>query len=74
MKPTGPQDLPDLSNLIKSYDVRGVVGEDLTDEIATAIGAAFADEIVVPDGAPAVAIGTICATRDRSLPQRWPRV
>ena len=57
MKATGVQDLPDLSNLIKSYDVRGVVGEDLTDEIATAIGAAFADEIVVPDRAPAVAIG-----------------
>ena len=32
---------PDLSGLIKSYDVRGVVGEDLTHEVATAIGAAF---------------------------------
>ncbi|MGC4173818.1 phosphomannomutase/phosphoglucomutase [Demequina sp.] len=48
---------PDLSQLIKSYDVRGVVGEDLTDEVAVAIGAAFADEIVIPDGARHVAIG-----------------
>jgi phosphomannomutase len=51
------QSAPDLSQLIKSYDVRGVVGEDLTDEIATAIGAAFAETIVLPDGASTVAIG-----------------
>ena len=49
--------VPDLSGLIKSYDVRGVVGKDLTEEIATAIGAAFADEIVLPDGETRVAIG-----------------
>ena len=47
----------DLSNLIKSYDVRGIVGVDLTEEIATAIGAAFAEEIVLPDGETHVAIG-----------------
>ena len=52
-----PPAAPDLSRLIKSYDVRGVVGEDLTDEVATAIGAAFADEIVLPDGAATVVIG-----------------
>ena len=57
MKNPGARALPDLSRLIKSYDVRGVVGEDLTEEVATAIGAAFADEIVVPDGASQVAIG-----------------
>jgi len=49
--------LPDLSNLIKSYDVRGIVGEELTEEVATAIGAAFADAIVVPEGDSAVVIG-----------------
>jgi len=48
---------PDLTNLIKSYDVRGVVGEDLTHEIATAIGAAFADTIVLPEGERTVVIG-----------------
>ncbi|WP_291377578.1 phosphomannomutase/phosphoglucomutase [Demequina sp.] len=48
---------PDLSGLIKSYDVRGVVGEDLTDDVARAIGSAFADAIVLPDGEDTVAIG-----------------
>ncbi|WP_061962795.1 phosphomannomutase/phosphoglucomutase [Demequina aurantiaca] len=48
---------PDLSGLIKSYDVRGIVGESLTDEVARAIGAAFADAVVAPDGAPQVAVG-----------------
>jgi phosphomannomutase len=57
VKNPGARALPDLSRLIKSYDVRGVVGEDLTEEVATAIGAAFADTIVIPDGASQVAIG-----------------
>ncbi len=48
---------PDLSGLIKSYDVRGVVGENLTHEVATAVGAAFADAIVLPDGERTVVIG-----------------
>ncbi len=48
---------PDLSSLIKSYDVRGVVGEDLTLDVATAVGAAFADAIVLPEGETRVVIG-----------------
>jgi phosphomannomutase len=48
---------PDLSSLIKSYDVRGVVGETLTIEVARAVGAAFADAVVIPDGEKQVAIG-----------------
>lgn len=48
---------PDLSSLIKSYDVRGVVGEDLTHDVATAVGAAFADAIVLPEGESRVVIG-----------------
>lgn len=48
---------PDLSSLIKSYDVRGVVGEDLTHEVATAVGAAFADAVVLPEGETRVVIG-----------------
>ncbi len=47
---------PDLSGLIKSYDVRGVVGDTLTSEVARAIGAAFADAVVIPD-ATTVVIG-----------------
>ena len=48
---------PDLSSLIKSYDVRGIVGETLTEDVARAIGAAFADAIVLPDGETGVVLG-----------------
>ena len=48
---------PDLSGLIKSYDVRGIVGETLTIDVARAIGAAFADTVVIPDGETEVVIG-----------------
>ena len=48
---------PDLSALIKSYDVRGIVGDTLTDDVARAIGAAFADAVVIPDGETEVVIG-----------------
>ncbi|MFN3866631.1 MAG: phosphomannomutase/phosphoglucomutase [Demequina sp.] len=48
---------PDLSQLIKSYDVRGIVGDTLTDDVARAIGAAFADAVVLPDGETEVVIG-----------------
>ena len=40
---------PDLSGLIKAYDVRGVVPDQLSPEVARAIGAAFADVVVVPE-------------------------
>jgi phosphomannomutase len=35
----------DLSPFIKAYDVRGLVGSQLTPEVVTAIGAAFVDEV-----------------------------
>lgn len=35
----------DLAPFIKAYDVRGLVGTQLTDEVVTALGAAFADEV-----------------------------
>ena len=36
---------PDLSAFIKAYDVRGLVGSQLTDEVVEALGAAFVDEL-----------------------------
>ncbi|MBB5632636.1 phosphomannomutase [Cryobacterium mesophilum] len=36
---------PDLDAFVKTYDVRGLVGSQLTDEVVSAIGAAFVDEI-----------------------------
>lgn len=53
--------LPDLTGLIKAYDVRGVVPDQFSPEVARAIGAAFADVVVLPaarpDSRPAVVIG-----------------
>ncbi len=46
-----PDALPDLSGLVKAYDVRGIVPDQLDDTVARALGAAFADVIVLP-GAP----------------------
>lgn len=34
-----------LADFVKAYDVRGLVGSELTDEVVTAIGAAFVDEL-----------------------------
>ncbi|MDM7854002.1 phosphomannomutase/phosphoglucomutase [Cellulomonas alba] len=50
-------DAVDLSALIKAYDVRGVVPEELNADVARAIGAAFADVVAVPEGASSVVIG-----------------
>jgi phosphomannomutase len=51
----------DLSRIIKAYDVRGLVPEELSPEVARAVGTAFARVVVLPEvtaGArPAVAVG-----------------
>jgi phosphomannomutase len=39
------EDTVDLSAFVKTYDVRGLVGSQLTDEVVEAFGAAFADEV-----------------------------
>jgi len=46
-----------LADFIKAYDVRGVVPDQLDDEVARAIGAAFAQVVAVPEGAAGVVIG-----------------
>ena len=35
----------DLAPFVKAYDVRGLVGSQLTNEVVTALGAAFVDEV-----------------------------
>ena len=42
--------IPDLSSFIKAYDVRGLVGTQLTDDVVEALGAGFADELAVESG------------------------
>jgi len=51
-------DRVDLSALIKAYDVRGVVPQELNPEVARAIGAAFAEVVVLPEakGRPRVVV------------------
>lgn len=53
----GVSESPDLSRLIKSYDIRGIWGEDLTETVARAIGAAFADIVVLPGSSSTVVVG-----------------
>jgi phosphomannomutase len=44
----------DLSAFIKAYDVRGLVPSELNEPVARAIGAAFADVVVLPEVADGV--------------------
>lgn len=46
----------DLSSIFKAYDVRGVVPDDLNEDVARSIGAAFASW----SGAPRIAVGHDC--------------
>ncbi len=47
--------MTDLSAIVKAYDIRGVVGEDLTEELVTDFGAAFA--LLIKPDSPSVVIG-----------------
>ena len=47
--------MSDLSAIVKAYDIRGVVGEDLTEELVTDFGAAFA--LLIKPDSPSVVIG-----------------
>ncbi|WP_159619807.1 phosphomannomutase/phosphoglucomutase [Ruania rhizosphaerae] len=49
--------MSDLSAIVKAYDVRGVVPDELDEECAQALGAAFADVAAAPDGGTLVAVG-----------------
>jgi phosphomannomutase len=48
---------PQLADIIKAYDVRGVVPDQLNVDVAWAIGAAFAQAVVLPEGGRGVVIG-----------------
>ena len=39
-----------LETIVKAYDVRGIVGDVLTDEVVVALGAAFVDEVGATGG------------------------
>jgi phosphomannomutase len=58
--------VPDLSSLIKAYDVRGVVPDQWDESVSRAIGAAFAEFVVADSGATTVV--TAHDMRDSSIP------
>ncbi|WP_446665375.1 phosphomannomutase/phosphoglucomutase [Flexivirga sp. B27] len=48
---------PRLADFCKAYDVRGLVPDELNEDVAAAIGAAFAQVVAAPEGAGAVVVG-----------------
>lgn len=46
-----------LTDLVKAYDVRGLVDSELTGAVARALGSAFAEVVAVPEGADRVVVG-----------------
>ncbi len=49
--------MPQLVDFVKAYDVRGIVPDQLSADVARAIGAAFAEVVAIPDGSAAIVIG-----------------
>ena len=52
-----PSTAPVLKDFIKAYDVRGVVPEQLNEDVARGIGSAFAQVVALPEDARAVVVG-----------------
>ncbi|MFC6422030.1 phosphomannomutase/phosphoglucomutase [Ornithinimicrobium tianjinense] len=46
-----------LADVVKAYDVRGLVPEQLSPQVATTLGTAFAQVVVLPEGERGVVIG-----------------
>ncbi|QKE85510.1 phosphomannomutase/phosphoglucomutase [Arthrobacter sp. NEB 688] len=46
-----------LSDVVKAYDVRGTVPDQLDPDVARALGAAFAEVVLASDDAPACVVG-----------------
>lgn len=57
-----------VQRVIKAYDVRGLVGEELDDDFVADVGGAFAR--LVRDGASQVVIGYDMRESSPSLPDR----
>jgi phosphomannomutase len=58
--------VPDLSSIIKAYDVRGVVPDQWDEDVSRAIGAAFAEFVRTDSGATAIV--TAHDMRESSVP------
>ena len=60
-----------LQDFIRAYDVRGVVPDQLDDDVARAIGSAFAQVVALPEGATGVVIGADMRPSSPSLSQAF---
>ncbi|HKX68656.1 MAG TPA: phosphomannomutase/phosphoglucomutase [Intrasporangium sp.] len=49
--------VPVLTDFVKAYDVRGLVPEQLSPDVARALGIAFAEVVAIPDGKDRIVIG-----------------
>jgi len=49
--------MPNLTDIVKAYDVRGLVGEQFDAAVAWALGAAFAEEVGSDPGVTRIAVG-----------------
>ena len=49
--------MPTLAEFVKAYDVRGIVPDQLSPQVAQAIGAAFAEVVAIPDASAGIVIG-----------------
>ncbi|MCV2488602.1 phosphomannomutase/phosphoglucomutase [Geodermatophilus sp. YIM 151500] len=58
--------MPDLSSIVKAYDIRGLVPEEWDEAVARSFGAAFAELVHTESGAPAVVVAH--DMRDSSVP------
>ena len=52
-----PPPTPVLADFIKAYDVRGLVPQQLNEDVVRAIGSAFAQIVAQPEGASRVVVG-----------------
>ena len=60
--PASPGARTRLETIVKAYDVRGIVGDALTDDVVEALGAAFADEVGAAGGRVVVGHGAMVST------------
>ena len=61
----------EVTDVIKAYDVRGIVGESITPELITDVGAAFG-RLMRKEEAHTIAIGLTCGPAHLNWPEHSP--
>lgn len=60
-----------LSTIVKAYDVRGIVPDELDGSVAEALGSAFAQVVALPEGEPGVVVGHDMRASSPDLARRF---